>query len=113
MKKIEETIKIFDPKTDALLASCHVEVLVSWYLYPLVFIKEKKYIDDNQNLFYNQGLSFPALPHEMQLTWFMCLLSWSRFKKKVIVPFIANLEYKRKTGHFANGTTSYDEITAL
>lgn len=110
MKKFTETIEVKDPATGKVFSTCKVGVILTWYLYPLIFCQDEKYlqIPNLKNGFFAQeGLMQIDLPHIQQRNWFKCLLSWNRYRDKYVVPMAANLEHYRLTGMWANGHVSY------
>lgn len=80
------------------------EVIVSWYLFPQVFILNK----DLHNLpsVDNQGFCYPSVTNDLQIAWIKCLFNYKRYKRKVLMPYFANLRYLQLTGNFANGSYS-------
>lgn len=107
MKKITEKIEVYDNESGALEASCYVTVFLSWYLYPIILVMEPRYLAI-PGLLGQQGHAQLFLPHEQQLNWWKCLCSWSRYKKKYLIPFVANMEYRVRCGEFAGGVSSYN-----
>lgn len=107
MKRITEKIEVYDPESGALVASCYVDVFLSWYLYPIILVKEKRYLAI-PGLLGHQGHAQLYLPHEQQINWWKCLCSWKRYKRKYVIPFVANMEYRVLEGVFVGGVSSYD-----
>jgi hypothetical protein len=51
MRHIRETIEVKHRETGEVLVSCKVKVILSWYLYPLVFIDEPILLEKMPELF--------------------------------------------------------------
>jgi hypothetical protein len=109
MRHIRETIEVKHRKTGEVLVSCKVKVILSWYLYPLVFIDEPILLEKMPELFSQQGLFLTGLPHVEQKEWFLgCFLSWNRYKERVLIPAVANLYVRLYKGEWANGSVAYE-----
>lgn len=104
MKIIYDKIDVYDGAS--LAASCRIKVVLSWYLYPHIFITEGRYLDI-PGLYGPQNHVQIALPHQQQLNWWKCLGSWKRYRTKYVIAFVANLEYWKRHGHFVSGTSQY------
>lgn len=105
MKIINDKIEVYDG--DYLAASCSIKVALSWYLYPIIFVTERRYLEI-PGLFAQQGHAQIALPHEQQINWWKCFCSWRLYRKKYLIPFVANLEVRVRTGEFAAGVSMFD-----
>lgn len=113
MKEFTETIEVKDPETGEVFSTCRIRVITSWYLYPLIFCDDRKYLEIpslKNGFFAQEGLMQIDLPHTQQRNWLMCLLSWGKYRDKFVVPMAANLEYYRIEGKWANTTTSYERL---
>lgn len=104
MKIIKDTIDIID-SDGVFWASVRFEAVISWYLFPLVFIKKSEYMQLPSVS--KDGLCWVSVPHKMQIDWFLkCFCSWSRYKRLILLPYFANLHHHYLTGRFANGEYS-------
>lgn len=100
MKKVSEKIEIIDAE-GTYWATVRFDAVLSWYLYPQVFIKKESYLH-LPSVIPEDGYCFPSVPNRLQWEWiFRCWFSWSRYKKKVLVPYFANLHHHHLTGRFA------------
>lgn len=114
MRKFTENISIKDDKGEEIF-NTDVTVVLSFWLYPQVFVniayhKYPSVLEDYD------GLCYPSLPTELQKDWiFKCWFSWKKYKERIIIPYLANLEYygingKFATEHYSSGVNGFDEL---
>ena len=78
------------------------DVCLTWYLYPQVFIENKslRSIPSVREL---DGYCYPSTPNKLQRVWLRFFFSYSKYKKRVLIPYFANLLYYQIKGEFSNG----------
>lgn len=97
--KTDSVDLIFD---DTNYGAVVFDVCITWYLYPQVFIKNKDLLAI-PSVRQDDGYCYPLSPTQLQKEWIKSFFFYPIFKKKVLIPYFANLRHYQITGRFVNG----------
>lgn len=104
MRIFSDEVEITDSE-GVFYARVKFDAVISWYLYPQIFVRKTEYLSIPS--VGSDGLCYISIPHKQQKDWFLrCFLSYSRFKRLILLPYFANLHHYFLVGRFANGSYS-------